>query len=282
MMKPGINLEFARTENMSFEAGLEQARKAGYEYVECFVFTDVTVKINSHLSVETSSPYHHIDTAKSNVSKTRQRLEHLGLKFSALDAHTSLLIPQIGVPFLNKAIDWSAEVGCPIVMSDEGPLPTDWMTLDDAFDIMCISLDTIIKHANSKGIKIAIELHNKLTTRPDMLLKLLKRFSSSELGVNFDTGNSFLAGNNPVEMLQNVVDRVIHVHAKDIPVTQLHERGHVTGTRVGVGVGDGMVDMPGIISVLKSANYDGVISVECDTLPQASKSYTYLTRQISL
>ena len=65
--------------------------------------------------------------------------------------------------------------------------------------------------------------------------------------MNFDTGNSFLAGNDPVEYVRLVASRVVHVHVKDIPASQLPERGKVTGTRVGVAVGEGVVDLRGVL-----------------------------------
>ena len=77
------------------------------------------------------------------------------------------------------------------------------------------------------------------------------------MGVNFDTGNSFLAGNDPVEYLRGVAGRVVHVHVKDIPAAQLPDRGKITGTRVGVAVGDGVVDLAGIVGVLAAVRYRG-------------------------
>ncbi len=275
-MDAGINLEFARSERTGFEESLRKAREMGYKFAEPYVYSTIELPINSHLEIETSTPYHHIDTGKVNPERIRTLMTDLGLKFSAFDVHTSLLLPQVGVPYLMSAIDLAAEVACPIVMSDEGPLPEGWMSLDAAFDIMCVSLETVIRHAQSKGVMMAVELHSTLTTRPETLLKLMGRFSPHELGLNFDTGNSFLAGNDPVEMLQSVANRVVHVHIKDIPESQLHERGKVTGTRVGVAAGTGVIDLAGIVEVLRSANYDGVISVECDTLQQAKRSLAYL------
>lgn len=275
-MYAGINLEFARTEGFSFEEGLRRSSEAGYEFVEPYVYSIVDVPINSHLAVRTTTGYNHIDTGTADARKVSSLMDNLGLRFSAFDVHSSLLLPQIGVPYLVRAIDFAADVDCPIVMSDEGPLPEGWMSLDRAFDIMCISMEAIVKHAQARGVRMAVELHNALTTRPDKLGLLLERFSPDELGVNFDTGNSFLAGNDPVEMLKGVADRVIHVHAKDIPESQLHLRGKVTGARVGVAVGDGVIDMAGIVSALASAGYDGVISVECDTLAEAEKSLARL------
>jgi sugar phosphate isomerase/epimerase len=214
------------------------------------------------------------------VPRLNQLRDALGLRFSAFDAHASLLLPQIGVPYLRRALDLAAEMECPLVISDEGPLPTDWMTLDQGFDILCVSLEAVVRHAQKRGVKFAIELHNVLTAQPDYLVKLLQRFGPDELGVNFDTGNSFLAGNDPVEYVRRVADRVVHVHVKDIPASQLPERGKVTGTRVGVTVGDGVVDLRGVLAALAEAGYDGVLSVECDTLAQAQASCPVLQRWI--
>jgi len=278
----GINLEFARTEKMSLEEGMKAAQNIGYKFVEPYVYSDLELKINSHLNIRNESDYHHINTGQVNFDLLKNQISELGLKFSALDAHTSLLLPQIGVPYLKNAIDLAEAIDCKIVVSDEGPVPEEWMQLEQAFEIMCISLEEITKYAQDKGILFAIEPHNRLTTNRESLKRLLDKFSPEVFGVNFDTGNSFLAGNEPVEMLETIVDRCVHIHAKDIPETQLSERGKVTGTRVGVAVGDGVIDFPGVISVLKSSGFNGVISVECDTLEQAKKSLLYLEKNMVL
>jgi sugar phosphate isomerase/epimerase len=109
---------------------------------------------------------------------------------------------------------------------------------------------------------------------------LLRRFAPNDLGVNFDTGNAFLAGNNPAEMLLSLADRIIHVHIKDIPESELPLRGKVTGTRVGVAAGDGVLDLRSILKVLAAARYSGVLSVECDTWEQAQRSRQHLARLV--
>ncbi len=278
MMQPGLNLEFARSERLDLEQALRVAAEAGYRHVEPYVYSEVALSLNSHLTLQTGSPYHHLNADRISASELNRLRGKLGLGFSAFDAHSSLLLPQLGVPYLRRAIDLAAEMECPVVMSDEGPLPTDWMTLDQGFDILCVSLEAVVRHAQKRGVRFAIELHNALTAQPDYLVKLLTRFGPDELGVNFDTGNSFLAGNDPVEYVSRVADRVVHVHLKDIPVSQLPERGKVTGTRVGVAIGDGVVDVGGVLTVLARAAYRGVVSVECDTLAQAKASLPVLER----
>lgn len=276
MMHPGANLEFAKTENLSPEEAMERAADAGYRFVEPYVYTEVSLPINSHLSIRSETPYHHFHTGQADTRALNAHRERLGLEFSAVDAHCTLLLPQLAVPYLEGAIDFAAAVGCPFVMSDEGPLPEGWMNLERGFDLMCLTLDEVLRRARARGVRYAMELHNALTARPEYLLRLLDRFGPEDLGVNFDTGNSFLAGNDPVEYLRQVADRTIHVHVKDIPESQLGERGKVTGTRVGVAAGDGVIDLPGIVGVLAEAGYDGVLSVECDTLDQVARSRVYL------
>lgn len=274
-MNLGLNLEFAKTEGLDVASALSVAADAGYQYVEPYVFHPVSLDVNSHLSVRGESAYQHLHTKRDDAMLFRRALKNHNLQCSAMDAHATLLLPQIGVPYICGVIDFAARVECPIVMSDEGPVAIDWMPLDRAFDLMCFSIEPIIRHAKSCGVKFAIELHNALTAESEYLVKLLDRFGPDDLGVNFDTGNCYLAGNNPVEYLMKIADRVVHVHVKDIPQEMEAMRGSVTGTRVGCAAGDGLVPLASIVQVLSQVNYDGVLSVECDSLKDACRSRTY-------
>ncbi|HUU10888.1 MAG TPA: sugar phosphate isomerase/epimerase, partial [Phycisphaerae bacterium] len=97
------------------------------------------------------------------------------------------------------------------------------------------------------------------------------------IGINFDTGNSYLAGEDPIAWLERVRDRLVHVHAKDISVEQsADERGKVTGTPVGCACGEGVIDWKAVIKVCKAAPRDLVLSVECGTVDQAAASIEHL------
>jgi sugar phosphate isomerase/epimerase len=280
-MQLGIGLEFARARSVSFEQAAELAAQAGYRFIEPYVYSPASLQLNSHLSWVSQSGYHHLNTTETDIDRTQALMQALNLQFSAFDAHSTLLMPHVGIPYITSAIDMAADLGCPIVMTDEGPVPLDWIDLNRAFDLMCFSLEQIIAQAHKRRVRLAIELHNALTTHPKYLAMLLRRFGPNDLGVNFDTGNAFLAGNEPVEMLQAIADRVIHVHIKDIPEAELPMRGKVTGTRVGVATGDGVLDLRSILNVLAAAGYAGVLSVECDTWEQAQRSRQHLARLVS-
>jgi sugar phosphate isomerase/epimerase len=83
-------------------------------------------------------------------------------------------------------------------------------------------------------------------------------------------------------MLDAVIDKVVHVHAKDISVQQAEkERGKVTGTAVGCACGDGVIDWTRIVRRLKKAGFAGVLSVECGTEEQAVRSLSHLNKVLA-
>lgn len=102
------------------------------------------------------------------------------------------------------------------------------------------------------------------------------------IGVNFDTGNLYLAGENPIIWLERLASRVVHVHAKDIALEQAErERGKVTGTPVGCACGDGLIDWQQVVQILRDAGYQGVLSVECGTVLQAERSLIHLQQVLA-
>ncbi len=264
----GINLEFVRSADKSFRAGIKAAADLGYRYVEPCVSTGYDL-----LAV---AGYYHMLSMEEDPLEVKEWLDELGLKPSALSAHSMLMRPEVGVPYLTSAIRYAADLGAPVVNTDEGPKP-DWMTDDQAFEIMRYSLRQILTVAERHGVDVGIEPHQVYTIRQETLLRLLDLSDSPRLKVNWDTGNIYLGGKeDPYEMLDALGDRVVHVHAKDIAMEQSDERGHVTGTAVGCACGDGVVDWPRVIGILRKHGFRGVLSVECGTIEQAERSMSCL------
>ena len=109
--------------------------------------------------------------------------------------------------------------------------------------------------------------------------RILGLVDSPWIKCNYDCGNTFLSGEDPYEMLEAVIDKVVHVHAKDISVKQADaERGKVTGTAVGCACGDGVIDWKRLVGRLKKAGFKGVLSVECGTEDEAVRSLAYMNK----
>jgi len=96
--------------------------------------------------------------------------------------------------------------------------------------------------------------------------------------VNYDTGNAYLAGEDIYAALERIGSRLVHLHAKDISIEHSDaERGKVTGTPVGCGCGDGVVDWARLIGIIRKHGFSGVLSVECGSPEEAARSLAHLT-----
>ena len=126
---------------------------------------------------------------------------------------------------------------------------------------------------------ICLEPHQQSSKHPDGLDRIYRLVKSPAIGINFDTGNSYLCGHDPYKWLARVVGRLVHLHAKDIAVEQSNaERGKVTGTPVGCACGDGVIDWARVIKLCRKAKRDIVLSVECGTVAQAGRSIEHLKK----
>lgn len=264
----GINNEFARHEDKSFEWTVNKAAELGYEYVEPMV----------HWGRELLSEagYFHSVSMLDDPYRVKRTCEKAGVKISGLSSHTPLCKPEISTEYLKQAIRFAAECGAPVVNTDEGP-KADWTTEQEDHVLMRYVLKEASALAESRGVVIGLEPHQQYSKTPKGLDRIYNLVDSPAIGINFDTGNSYLAGQDPLDWLIHVKDRLVHLHAKDISVEQSEdERGKVTGTPVGCACGDGVIDWPKVIEVCKAAPRDIVFSVECGTVEQAQKSIKYL------
>ncbi|MHC4654293.1 MAG: sugar phosphate isomerase/epimerase family protein [Planctomycetota bacterium] len=264
----GVNLEFVRHADMSFEAGIEKAAELGYEYVEPWV----------HWGRELMSEagYYATISMLDDPLRVKRACEKAGVKLSGLSSHTPMCKPDISVNYLKQAIRFAAECGAPCVNSDEGPKPS-WTTEEEDHVLMKYVLTEAAAVAEGRGVVIGIEPHQQYSKSPEGLEKIYQLVNSPAIGINFDTGNSYLSGHDPIKWLQSIKDNLVHVHAKDISIQQSEdERGKVTGTPAGCACGDGVIDWKKVIEVCTSAPRDIVLSVECGTIEQAEQSIKHL------
>jgi len=269
----GANLEFVRHADKPFEWGVQKAAELGYEYVEPMV----------HWGRELMSEagYFHSVSMLDDPYRIRNTCEKAGVKISALSAHCPLGRPEVSVEYLKQAIRYAAECGAPIINTDEGP-KQPWTTEEEDFVLMRYSLREASFVAERRGILIGLEPHQQYSKSPDGLDRIANLVPSPVIGINFDTGNAYLAGEDPIAWLERVVDRLVHVHAKDISVEQSEaERGKVTGTAVGCACGDGVIDWRKVVEICRKAPHDIVLSVECGTVEQAERSIKHLKEVLS-
>jgi sugar phosphate isomerase/epimerase len=264
----GINLEFVRHDDKPFEWAVRKAAEIGYAYVEPMV----------HWGRELLSEagYFHSVSMLDDPLRVKRACEEAGVRLSGLSSHTPLCRPEISLEYLKQAIRFAAECGAPVVNTDEGP-KQPWTTAEEDHVLMRYVLKEAAAVAEARGILLGIEPHQQYSRTPQGLERIVNLVESPAIGVNFDTGNSYLAGEDPIAWLEAVLPRLVHLHAKDISVQQsAEERGKVTGTPVGCACGEGVVDWRAVIALCRKAPRDIVLSVECGTIPQAERSLAHL------
>lgn len=264
-----VNMEFVRRADKSFEEGVRIAAELGYELIEPMVHTGWELLSEVH--------YFHSFSMEEDPLLMAEICARHGVRVASISGHSPLMKPEAAVPRLTRAIVLADAIGAGFVNTDEMVKP-DWMDDAQAHEVMRYTLTKADLVARRHGVYVCVEPHGVYTKTAAGLLRIVDLVPSERIAVNWDTGNSYLAGlEDPYDGLETVRDRVRHVHAKDISLDHAErERGVVTGTPVGCACGDGVVDWERVLAILRPLDRDLVLSVECGTIEEAERSLRYL------
>jgi sugar phosphate isomerase/epimerase len=156
-----------------------------------------------------------------------------------------------------------------------------------------------LSHAQARGITLVLENHYKdgywehpeFAQRMDVFCDLVGRIEHPNFGVNYDPSNTILAGEDPLELLRRVKQRVRTMHASDRylaegTIEDLRREEDVTGyaKRLKHGeIGKGMNDYDAIFTELAGVGFDSWISIEdgVEGVEQLGRSVEFLRRKIA-
>jgi sugar phosphate isomerase/epimerase len=145
----------------------------------------------------------------------------------------------------------------------------------------------VVAAAEDYGIIINVEPHGYYTTKPEFMEEILAFVDSPFLRMNMDTGNTFIAGQDPVAFLERFRDRVSHVHIKDVSASlEAASRGELTGIAVShcaIGEGVNAANIRRCLELLAEGGYKGVLSIECEGAggPMIEQSLAWLRGALS-
>lgn len=108
----------------------------------------------------------------------------------------------------------------------------------------------VMELAKEYGIRMGLENHPEKT--PQEVISKVKKYSPW-VGIALDTGWFATQGYDPVKAVYEIKDYLVHVHLKDVTAFGTHD----TCT-----LGNGAVDIKGVLRALKSIDYDGNLSIE--------------------
>jgi sugar phosphate isomerase/epimerase len=228
----------------------------------------------------------------------RQMVEDAGLTISALSCHGNPLHPNRTTAaaddeVFRKTVRAAERLGVRVVVTfsgcpgdDEEAKHPNWITtawppecldvLDWQWERKAVPYWTeATAFAAGHGVNVALEAHpGFLVYNVDTALRL-RQAAGSNLGVNFDPSHFFWQGVDIPAAIRALGDSIFHVHAKDVAMDphnvsingvidaksyrRLAERSWLFRS---VGWGHGELEWKRIVSALRLAGYDEVMSIE--------------------
>ena len=174
------------------------------------------------------------------------------------------------------------------------------LSIDEGVKLAADSIEACLPYAKERGITLIIENHYKddfweypeFAQKMDVFCKLVDRIHHPNFGVNYDPSNTYLAGEDPIELLKRVSSRVVTMHASDRYLKEgtlddlRREEGGATGyaKRLSHGeIGKGLNDYDAIFTELKRVGFDSWISIEdgVDGMDQLVRSIEFLKLKIA-
>lgn len=280
-MKIGFHTDAFNSSYRSFEACLQWAEKNGVHHIECGVIDGVSwihgLGYQPHVALY------------EDPEILRRKMERYGVRFSQIDAAYPLSGKDgltRGVPYVLNAIRWARLAGCERVATTDGLHKPEGLEDQEAMGLMKRCYEQILEVAEAHQVTVTIEVHGYFTTDPDRLAQMFEFSKSPRLRMNMDTGNTFIAGRDPVAFLRRFLPRVVHVHVKDVSESLAAAlRGKDTGIAVshcslGEGVNAGNIRT--CLEILRDAGYEGVLSMECEGAggPMIEKSLAWLRKTL--
>jgi sugar phosphate isomerase/epimerase len=162
-------------------------------------------------------------------------------------------------------------------------------------------IEACLPYAQTLGITLILENHYKddfweypeFAQKTDVFCTLVDGIQHPNFGVNYDPSNTYLAGEDPLELLRRISHRVVTMHASDRYLISgtledlRKEEAGVTGyaSRLRHGeIGKGLNDYDAIFTELKRVGFDGWISIEdgVDGMEQLTRSVSFLRSRMAV
>jgi sugar phosphate isomerase/epimerase len=239
-----------------------------------------------------------------NAPALRRMVEERGLCIPMLCCSPDFTHPDAGfraaeiakeIASIHIAADLGAKY-CRVLSGQRRPE----LSLERGVELAAQSIEACLPVAEKLGVTLILENHYKddfwrypeFAQAMPVFCALVERVRHKNFGVNFDPSNAFLAGDDPLELLRRVKDRVVTMHASDRYLSEgtledlRKEEGGVEGyarrLRHGT-IGRGLNDYDAIFKTLREAGFDGWISIEdgVDGMDQLAESARFLRAKIA-
>jgi len=267
-------------DGFSFEEMIDNASENGYECVEVACWPQGKAERRyagvSHIDVENTSE-DYIKYVKDYCKAKNIEISSLAFYPNTMDGN--LEKRNASIEHLKKVINMSSLMGVNMVTTFIGRDQTK--TVEENLEIFKEVWPPIIKFAEEKGVKVAIENcpmlfgadqwpgGQNLFTTPKLWRKMFELIPSDNFGINYDPSHFIWQQIDYIKPIYEFKDKIFHVHYKDIKVypDKLNDVGIMAYPLEYMspklpGLGD--VDWGKYVSALTDIGYEGPTCVEVE------------------
>jgi sugar phosphate isomerase/epimerase len=240
---------------------------------------------------------------EKNWTKFRRLVEDHGKTIPMLCCspdftHPDRAFREVQIKQQKRWIDWADALGasyCRVLSGQYRP----GLSVKDGVGFAVECIKECLVYAAKKNVTLILENHYKddfwqypeFAQKMEIFCAVVDEIHDAFFGINYDPSNAFLAGEDPLQLLKRVSRRVVTMHASDryleegtLEDLRNEERGIIGyANRLKHGeIGKGLNDYDKIFSELKSAGFNGWISIEdgMEGMGQLERSVSFLRNKI--
>ena len=205
------------------------------------------------------------DRSPSAVAAARREIEAQGMRVAMVTSYPDFTHPDPAqrereLVMEQEVVAVAAGLGASLVRVTTGQAHPE-TGRDEGIAWAVDGLCRLAEATRDLGVTLAYENHSKpgawtytdFAEKPDTFLAVARGIAPAGIGINFDAGNAATFADDPVALLDQVVDRAVSIHASDSAT-----KGHLQHVLLGTGI----TPYPALFRRLARAGWDGWICIE--------------------
>ena len=175
-----------------------------------------------------------------------------------------------------------AEVTNSIQGDPKTPLSHKPKLSEDEWKLLISRINEIGKMMLDENMPLAYHHHMGTVIETEAETRRLIESTTDDVKLLIDTGHMLFAGGNSIKLAEDFIERIIHVHCKDIRKDVLEKSLKNDSTFRQAFLdgaftvpGDGCIDYKPFLSILKNNDYNGWIVVEAEQDPAKANPFEY-------
>jgi sugar phosphate isomerase/epimerase len=208
---------------------------------------------------------------KSEIPKVKKQIADVGLKLAVYSIGNDFFEPDPAararqLEHVKHSVDVANELGADLLRVFSGSHQEGY-TLEQGVDWVMDGLSASAEYAQQHRVTLALENHGLIAGRSDQVRGIIQTVNSPALRANLDTGNFLLVGQDPTDAVRELAPLAVLVHLKDFRPADPNQTVHIYKALdgrayTGAVTGEGLVDLPAVVSILRESGYTGWLSLE--------------------